>query len=51
MFVCDPCHKESQCDWVHLSGSYGRCEICGKSASCHDCGTYRAPKTEEKSNG
>lgn len=36
MFICDPCHKKSY-TCTHFSGSYGKCEDCGKAANCHDC--------------
>lgn len=34
MFICEECHNE----YGHLSGSYGRCEGCGKVADCYNCG-------------
>lgn len=51
MFLCTSCH-DPQC--VHFSGSYGRCEGCGKTAPCVDCTAYkrkrkpRAPKRKPR---
>lgn len=35
MFVCEPC-RVKQGYGLPLSGSYGPCEICGKTRTCHD---------------
>jgi hypothetical protein len=35
MFYCEPCRKARA--WPQsFSGSYGKCEICGRRAVCHD---------------
>ena len=37
MFVCDQCHEKHYGETLHFSGSYGPCEVCGKTRSCSDC--------------
>ena len=54
MYLCDACHEKSGCDFVHLSGSKGRCEGCGFSQDCLDCQHDRvelAPITVEEIRG
>ena len=39
-FECDPCHEIATGEVGsarHFSGSYGRCETCGRTAACTDC--------------
>lgn len=39
-FECDTCHEIAtgkKGSLVHFSGSYGRCETCGYTATCSDC--------------
>lgn len=44
MFICEKCHEESGCEWVHLSGSIGPCEVCKQQAACHDCNPPKEAK-------
>ena len=37
MFLCEKCHKESKCDWLHLYKSLGPCEACGETHICYNC--------------
>jgi hypothetical protein len=42
MFYCDPCRVRKE--WPEtLSRSTGPCEICGKTALCHDCPSEYLP--------
>lgn len=38
MFYCDPCGRQRNwpADDLLIPTSYGRCEICGKTAECND---------------
>jgi hypothetical protein len=43
MFYCEPCRVEQE--WpTGFSGSYGKCEMCGKAASCYDVPSNRLPE-------
>jgi len=49
MFYCEKCRKKWK--WPEgLSGSHGRCELCGKTADCYDIPSSELPpsKTEKK---
>lgn len=35
MFYCDICRKKKNLPWTGHR-SYGRCEICGRQAVCHN---------------
>lgn len=51
MFYCEPCSDKN--GWPFLYGmSYGRCEVCGKTASCADVpSSYLPPaKPENKAS-
>ena len=37
MFICKECHEKTKCKFPHDFRSYGRCEKCGKQASCLFC--------------
>lgn len=42
MFYCDECAKRN--DWpMNMSGSFGRCEMCGKARLCNDVPSSRLP--------
>jgi formate-dependent nitrite reductase cytochrome c552 subunit len=46
MFLCEECHDNERC--FHFSGSYGRCEDCGKTAGCVDCHNPDAPAPRKR---
>jgi hypothetical protein len=35
MFYCDKCRQEKELP-ITWSKNYGRCEICGETAECHN---------------
>lgn len=41
MFICEPCLKEDDCQYLHLMSSYGPCEVCGKRTETWDCIHYK----------
>lgn len=42
MFICETCHKDSNCNHpMCLPVSFGKCEICKKVGVCHDCHNYK----------
>lgn len=45
MFICEPCHNDTDCKSGFVETfmrSRGKCEKCGKTASCLDCQGYKA---------
>jgi len=36
MFICEPCAKVSNIDYISMFRSYGNCEVCGFAVSCQD---------------
>lgn len=48
MFICEKCLEKYE-EVIHLSGSYGPCELCGKTASCADIhGALKLKKKNKK---
>lgn len=46
MFYCEPCRVEK--NWPEsFMGSYGKCEICGEVADCHDVPSRWLPRPEK----
>lgn len=45
MYICKSCEKKEKedesCTYVHFGGSYGNCELCGKTALCVDCNCHK----------
>lgn len=47
MFFCRPCAIKEE--WPDsLSTSYGKCEVCGKSAVCYDVASKYLPEPKPK---
>lgn len=50
MFYCDACaHKNGWPDDFWLPRSHGPCEVCGKTASCHDVPSTRLSDNRNRS--
>lgn len=37
MFLCEECHEQDGCTYVHLFKTRGRCEKCGNGSDCLEC--------------
>lgn len=46
MFICDECRIKKFTNAASLTGSYGKCELCGALAACNDISsTHLHPRT------